>query len=165
MSGRRLRAAVHARPLDVAALVAEVQHPAAGATVLFVGTVREVNDGRAVTGIDYTAYETMAGRELRAVLDEAADRFAPTAIVAEHRVGYLELGEASVAIVVTHAHRAAAYDASRYVIEQLKRRVPVWKREHYVDGAREWVSPAPPPAEPGATEPVPTGALGPPVRR
>jgi molybdopterin synthase catalytic subunit len=161
----RLRAAVHARPLDIAALVAEVQDPAAGATVLFVGTVREVNDGRAVTGIDYTAYETMAGRELRAVLDEAAARFSPTAMVAEHRIGYLALGQASVAIVVSHAHRAAAYEASRYVIEQLKRRVPIWKREHYVDGTREWVTPVPTPAEPRVTEPAPAATLATPARR
>jgi molybdopterin synthase catalytic subunit len=103
--------------------------------------VREVNDGRAVTGIEYSAYEGMAARELAAIAGEAAARSGTTDIVVEHRIGRLELGEASVVIAVAHPHRAEAYDASRYIIEQLKRRVPIWKREEYVDGTREWVDP------------------------
>ena len=136
-----MRATIVRAPIDRAALLEEVASTASGATILFVGTVRETNDGRAVSGIEYAAYETMAARELDAILAEAATRFHTNDIVVEHRVGHLALGEVSVAIAVAHAHRAEAYDASRYVIEQLKRRVPIWKREAYVDGTREWVDP------------------------
>ena len=109
--------------------------------MLFVGTVREQNDGRAVLGIEYAAYGPMAERELAAIAREAGARFDTGDIVVEHRVGELALGEASVAIAVAHPHRAPAYDASRYVIEQIKTRVPVWKREAYADGTRAWVDP------------------------
>ena len=131
---------VHA-PIDAARLLAEVSAPANGAAILFVGTVREVNEGRAVTGIDYSAYAGMARRELDAIVREAAARFATDAVVVEHRLGTLAVGDASVVIAVGHPRRAAAYEASRFVIEELKRRVPIWKREHYTDGTREWVDP------------------------
>jgi molybdopterin synthase catalytic subunit len=143
-----MRTALHQRPLDAAALLAEVGSVANGAAVLFVGTVRDVNDGRAVTGIDYSAYEAMAEREMAAIAGEAAERFGTADIVVEHRLGTLGLGEASVVIAVAHPRRAQAYEASRYIIEELKRRVPVWKREHYADGTREWVDPT------GAAAPV-----------
>ena len=136
-----MRAALVRTRIDLSALLDEVASPAIGATILFVGTVRETNDGRSVSGIEYSAYEPMAVRELEAILAEAATRFRTADIVVEHRIGELGLGEASVAIAVAHAHRAEAYEASRYVIEQLKRRVPIWKRESYVDGTREWVDP------------------------
>ena len=123
------------------ALLAEVARDAHGATVLFVGTVRDMNDGREVTGMEYTAYRAMAEREMLAIVGEAATRFGTSDVVVEHRVGTLTLGDASVVIAVSHAHRAPAYDASRFVIEELKKRVPIWKREHYVDGTREWVDP------------------------
>ena len=129
------------RPIDAAALLAEVASPAAGATALFLGTVRDVNDGRAVTGIEYTAYEAMATRELAAIAAAAAERFGTDRLVIEHRLGALSLGDVSVGIAVAHAHRAPALDALRMAIEELKRRVPIWKREHYVDGTREWVDP------------------------
>jgi len=137
-----MRSAIVERPLDPAALLAEIADPANGAAVLFVGTVRETNDGRAVTGIDYSAYRPMAERELAAIVREAAARFDTPHVVVEHRVGTLALGETSVAIAVAHPRRAPAYEASRWVIEELKRRVPVWKREHYADGTREWVDPS-----------------------
>jgi molybdopterin synthase catalytic subunit len=136
-----MRAAIVVVPINPAALLTEVGNVANGASLLFVGTVRDMNEGRAVTGIEYAAYESMAARELDAIVSEAALRFNTNAIVVEHRIGELALGEASVAIAVAHAHRAPAYEASRFVIEQLKRRVPIWKREHYVDGTREWVDP------------------------
>lgn len=129
------------RPIDPTVLVAEVARAANGATVLFLGTVREQSDGRAVTGIEYAAYGPMAERELAAIGAEAAARFGTPDVVIEHCVGHSTLGEASVAIAVAHPHRGAAYDASRYVIEQIKQRVPVWKREAYADGTREWVDP------------------------
>jgi molybdopterin synthase catalytic subunit len=136
-----MRAAIVLRPLDPSALLAEVAGVANGASILFVGTVRDVNEGRAVSGIEYTTYESMAVRELDAIVAEAASRFGTNDVVVEHRVGRLALGEASVVVAVAHPHRAEAYDASRFIIEELKRRVPIWKREEYVDGTREWVDP------------------------
>jgi len=135
-----MRAALIETPIDVGALVAEVAHTANGATLVFVGTVRDVNNGRAITGMEYRAYHAMALRELSDITREAAAEFETDDIVVEHRVGTLGLGDASVAIVVAHPHRGPAYEASRYVIEQLKQRVPIWKLEHYVDGSREWVA-------------------------
>jgi molybdopterin synthase catalytic subunit len=136
-----MRAAVVRRPIDPSGLLAEVQRAQNGASVLFVGTVREVNDGRAVTGMEYTAYEAMAERELALVVEEATQLFGTDDVIVEHRIGELGIGDASVAIASAHPHRARAFDAARYVIEQLKVRVPIWKLEHYVDGTREWVDP------------------------
>jgi molybdopterin synthase catalytic subunit len=127
-----------------------VSDPAAGATALFLGTVRNTDAGRAVTGIDYHAYAGMANRYLAAIVAEASQRYGTCAIRAEHRVGYLGLGEISVAIAASHARRAPAFAAARYVIEEVKRRVPIWKREHYADGTREWVDPARPGGESSA---------------
>jgi molybdopterin synthase catalytic subunit len=136
------RAAIVTRPIEPSALIAEVSSSAHGATALFLGTVRDVNDGRAVTGMEYTAYEPMAARELAKIAAEAAREFADAEIVVEHRLGTLALGDVSVAIAAAHPHRGQALDAMRFVIEQLKRRAPIWKREHYADGTREWVDPS-----------------------
>lgn len=136
-----MRTALVDRVIDVTALVREVASTSNGATVLFIGTVRDVNDQRSVTGMEYSAYKSMAEREMHDIAREASERFGTPDVVIEHRVGALELGEASVAIVVGHPHRGGAYEASRYIIEQLKQRVPIWKLEHYVDGTREWVDP------------------------
>ncbi|HTE47854.1 MAG TPA: molybdenum cofactor biosynthesis protein MoaE [Gemmatimonadaceae bacterium] len=125
--------------IETSALIAEVSRHANGAVVLFIGTVRDVNGGRPVSGMAYSAYESMAERELADIAREASERYGTPDVVIEHRLGELELGEASVAIAVAHPHRGQAYDASRYVIEQLKKRVPIWKLEHYEDGSREWV--------------------------
>lgn len=133
-------------PIDPAALLRLASRPANGALLLFVGVVRDVNDGRHVTGIEYSAYEAMAATELAAIANEAVLRFGTPNVVIEHRLGELALEEASVGIAVGHPHRGAAYDASRWIIEQLKRRVPIWKREHYVDGTRDWVDPSGRPA-------------------
>ena len=136
-----MRTALVQRPLDPAVLLAEVAAVGHGATALFVGTVRDTHAGRHVTGMDYHAYEAMAVHELNAVVAEAEAQFPGAQIVCEHRTGALTLGEASVVIAAAHAHRAPAFDACRFVIEELKRRVPIWKREHYVDGTRAWVDP------------------------
>jgi molybdopterin synthase catalytic subunit len=110
-----------------------------GALLLFVGRVRNHNDGRPVARLRYEAYTEMAERELEAILREAADRCEATRIEAVHRTGTLEIGEASVAIAVASPHRASAFEASRYVIEEIKKRLPVWKREVYADGSDAWV--------------------------
>jgi molybdopterin synthase catalytic subunit len=139
-----MRTALVRRPIDTAILLAEVQRACNGASVLFVGTVREMNDGRAVSGMEYKAYEAMAASELARIAAEAAAQFATEDIVVEHRLGELQIGDASVVIVAAHQHRARAFDAARYVIEALKKRVPIWKLEHYTDGTREWVDPTSP---------------------
>ena len=135
------RAVITEDPIDTTAVMARVASDGYGATVLFVGTVRDQNGGQGVSGLDYTAYEAMALDELDRILGEAQDRFAGTAVAAVHRVGTLAPGEISIAVAAAHAHRASAFDAARYVIEEVKRRLPVWKREHYLDGTREWVAP------------------------
>lgn len=134
-----MRTALVNHPLDAAALLAEVADVGSGASTLFVGTVRRTNQGRPVTGIDYSAYEPMALSEMTAIVEEAVAKFGTTHIVLEHRLGTLMLGEASIIIAVSHERRAAALDAQRYVIEEVKLRVPIWKREHYADGERAWV--------------------------
>lgn len=129
------------QPIDVPAVVAAVAGPDAGAVSLFLGTVRNLNDGRPVSGIEYEAYPAMALREMAAIASEAERAFEGVRVAVVHRTGFLGVGEISVAIAAAHPHRAAALDASREVIEALKRRVPIWKREHYLDGERRWVDP------------------------
>jgi molybdopterin synthase catalytic subunit len=133
--------AIVSSPIDTGLLLARVASPAHGATSLFLGTVRELNDGRAVSGLEYSAYESMAASELRRIAEEASAQFDVSAIAIEHRIGALALGDISVAIAVAHAHRAPSLDACRYIIEALKLRVPIWKRELYVGGTREWIDP------------------------
>jgi molybdopterin synthase catalytic subunit len=128
-------------PIDPAAVIRAVSTRANGAVLLFLGAVRHVNDGRDVTGIDYAAYEAMAQRELDAIVAEGTARFGTPDVAIVHRLGELAVEDVSVAIAVGHPHRDTAYALSRWVIEELKRRVPIWKREHYVDGTREWVDP------------------------
>lgn len=135
------RVAIVTDPVDTAAILAELESPAHGASILFVGTVREVNDGKPVRGMDYTSYSAMAEKEMAAIAREAVDKFFGSSVVIVHRIGELAIGDASVAVATAHAHRDAAYGASRYAIEELKARVPIWKREHYADGTREWIDP------------------------
>jgi len=134
-------------PIDPIALLQRVRTPANGAVILFLGAVRQVNDGRAVTGIDYAAYEGMAASELESIASDGASKFGTSDIAIEHRLGELSVEDISVAIAVGHPHRDAAYALSRWIIEELKRRVPIWKREHYTDGTLEWVDPT---GRPGA---------------
>jgi molybdopterin synthase catalytic subunit len=134
-----MRVALVDRPIDVGALIAEATDASCGACVTFLGTVRDTNEGRPVIGIEYSAYRGMAEREMGAIANEAEERFGVSRLVIEHRLGALTLSDVSVAVVAAHAHRAPALDANRYVIEELKRRVPIWKLELYSDGTREWV--------------------------
>ena len=135
------RASIVVSAIDPASLIEEVSSAQYGAISLFVGTVREVNEGRSVSAIEYSAYKSMASAEIERILDEAVERFGISALVVEHRIGLLGLGEVSVAIAAAHPHRAPALDSTRYVIEEIKKRVPIWKKEHYSDGTREWVDP------------------------
>jgi molybdopterin synthase catalytic subunit/molybdopterin converting factor small subunit len=127
------------RPIDVAALEA-VAGPAHGALVTFVGRARNhADDGREVLELEYEAYPEMAEAVLRQIAIEAGERWGARVAVV-HRVGVVPLGEAAVAIVTAAAHRGAAYDASRFVIEAIKQRLPIWKRERFADGS-EWKRP------------------------
>jgi len=132
-------AAVTDQPIDAARLLADSVSPEDGAALLFWGVVRNENDGRPVSHLEYHAYAEMAERMMQRIADEAVARFGVGGVRVVHRVGRLEVGEASVAICVAAPHRGEAYEASRYVIEELKRRVPVWKREGYADGDSDWV--------------------------
>ena len=125
--------------LDPSALLARVGGASDGAVLLFLGTVRDHADGRSVTGMRYEAYAEMAAEVLAQVAREAAERLGTDRVAVEHRVGELAVGEVSVAIAVSSPHRAQAYEASRYVIEEIKKRLPVWKHERYVGGDASWV--------------------------
>lgn len=133
-------AAVTDQPLDGARLLADSVSPEDGAALLFWGVVRNENDGRPVSHLEYHAYAEMAERTMHRIAEEAISRFGVGDVRVVHRVGRLEIGEASVAIAVAAPHRGQAYEASRYVIEELKRRVPIWKREGYTDGDTGWVA-------------------------
>jgi len=119
-------------PIDVAALV--VTSPQDGAGCLFVGVVRNEHQGRRVERLEYEAYEEMALPLMKEIAAEAKRRFSVTEIRLVHRVGRLEIGEASVAVAVASPHRAEAFDACRFAIDTLKAKVPIWKKEHYADG-------------------------------
>lgn len=118
-----------------------------GAAVLFLGTVREENDGLPVSGLSYDAYDEMAKRVLAEIAAEAAERLGTDRLAVVHRVGDLEIGDVSVAIAASSPHRAEAFDATRYVIEEIKKRLPIWKKEHYVHGEARWLEGAAPPTE------------------
>lgn len=128
-------------PIDPAELNRSLRDDAAGALVEFVGIVRDNHQGRSVTGLDYEAYEPLATREGTAVCEEAADRFGVLRVECVHRTGTLAVGEPAVWIGVLSAHRGPAFEACRYVIDELKERVPIWKKEHYTEGESEWVDP------------------------
>jgi molybdopterin synthase catalytic subunit len=132
--------AITSKVIDPAALKLELQRDAAGACVCFEGWVRDHNDGAAVTALEYEAHRAIAETEGRKILDEARERFAILTARCEHRVGKLAIGDCAVWVGVTAAHRGAAFDACRYIIDETKQRVPIWKKEHYDDGQSGWVN-------------------------
>lgn len=134
--------------IDRDALVAKLQQPGAGAIVVFDGIVRDNTRGRKTLYLDYEAYEEMALGQMQKLADDVAGRFAIDRVGMVHRLGRLQIGESSIVIVVTSAHRAAAFDACRWLIDTLKRTVPIWKKEHFADGA-VWTDGEPFPAELG----------------
>ena len=129
-------------PISLDALVAEVAQPACGGTCLFLGTVRDGPDEHGVTAIEYSAYEAMVDAEFGRLLADARDRWPEARIAVRHRLGTIPVGEASIAIVAAAPHRAQAFEACRYVIEGVKQRIPVWKKELRVDGTEVWVDPS-----------------------
>ena len=130
-------------PIDPGATVARVGDPGSGATTLFLGTVRDHAPGKAgVTHLEYEAYAEVVEGKIAEIVAEARDHWDLTRVVVEHRTGVVGVGEASVAVAVSSAHRAEAFAAARYVIDALKHRVPIWKKEHWPGGA-EWVREGP----------------------
>ncbi len=131
--------AVSAAPIDAAALVDFVSSPECGAVVLFLGTVRNHSRGKTdVTHLEYEAYDGVVESKLAEIVAEAMARWPVPRVAAVHRVGSLAVGESSVAVAVASPHRADAFEAGRYLIDELKKRVPIWKKEHWPGGA-EWV--------------------------
>lgn len=136
------RAALTEEPLDVAAVTDAVRHPACGAVLIFLGTVRDSHRGRLVSHLAYSAYRTMARRRLGRIVEDLEQDHRTggaglrAAIV--HRLGEVRAGQPSVVIAVASPHREAAYEASRRALERLKAEVPIWKKEHYGDGEATW---------------------------
>ncbi len=128
-------------PIDPTACQQYVATTRAGAIVSFLGTVREITGERRTVYLSYEAYDTMAARKLREIAEEARERFSLERIAVVHRVGRMDPGEVSVAIAVSAAHRAQAFDGCRFVIEAIKKDVPIWKKEVWADGTEEWVHP------------------------
>jgi molybdopterin synthase catalytic subunit len=140
--------AVTSEPLDLQTLIEEISRTstADGAVASFVGLVRETNQGRRVSYLEYEAYEPLAVRALQLIIKEAGETWADTRIGVHHRTGRLELGEASIIIVAASPHRAHAFAACRYTIERVKQIVPIWKHEHF-EGGDVWLEGAT--ADPG----------------
>lgn len=128
------------KPIDVAALQRTLADERAGACVTFEGWVRNQNEGQPVRSLEYEAYVILAEAEGERILTEAREKFALVGVVAVHRVGHLRLGELAVWVGVTAQHRGAAFDACRYVIDEAKARLPIWKKEHYESGVTAWIN-------------------------
>jgi len=134
-AGRRRYATLVRDPIDTQRILASLKRGEDGAAVVFEGIVRNQTRGRKTLYLDYEAYEEMALRELESLAVQALGKFQIRDVALVHRLGRLEIGETSVLIVVVSAHRAAAFDACRWLIDTLKRTVPIWKKEHFEDGA------------------------------
>jgi len=123
-------------------LLAEVQGPERGGTCVFMGTVRNGPEESGVVEIEYSAYDAMADAEMERMLTETEQRWPGVRVALRHRVGRVPVGEASIAIVAAAPHRAEAFAACRHVIEEVKRRLPMWKKEYRMDGTTAWVDPS-----------------------
>ena len=128
--------------IDSQALLDFVTTPRSGAVILFLGTVRELTGGKRTVALDYQAYPEMAIAKMQELVAEASQRWPIQKVAVVHRTGHLELAEASVAIAVSSPHRGDAFQAGQYLIDELKVRVPVWKKENWDDGTTEWVHPS-----------------------
>ena len=122
-------------PIESAEIIKAIKHAEDGAVVVFDGIVRNNSKGRPTLYLDYEAYEEMADKQMRTLAQEAIAQFGVRQVIIVHRLGRLHVGETSVLIIVASAHRAQAYEASRWLIDTLKKTVPIWKKETFVDGA------------------------------
>lgn len=130
--------AVTTAPLDLLALAADLSGDGDGAVASFAGLVRDHNQGRRVLFLEYEAYEPLAVKALQRIVDEAREAWPATRLALQHRIGRLEIGEASIIIAAASPHRADAFAACRYAIERVKQIVPIWKREHF-EGGEVWL--------------------------
>ena len=128
------------RQIDVEALRKQMNSDEAGAFVSFEGRVRNFNEGKSVSSLEYEAYEALAVKEANKILQEARQLFSVLEIICVHRVGALQIGDIAVWVGVISRHRGEGFDACRYVIDHVKARVPIWKKEFYVDGSSTWVN-------------------------
>ena len=128
-------------PIDSAQILAAAAHPHAGAVVLFLGVTRQLTAGRETASLDYECYPEMAAKKLQELEAEARTRWPLLHCEIVHRLGHLEIGEASIAIAVSSPHRKAAFEAGEWLIDTIKQVVPIWKQENWQDGASEWVHP------------------------
>jgi molybdopterin synthase catalytic subunit len=126
-------------PIDVGRLLREASRPDCGAVSLFVGNTRDHHEGRRVLALAYEAYAPMAIAALERLERETLARFAVASCRIVHRLGEVPISEASVIVIVAAAHRAPAFDACRWAMDELKRTVPIWKKESFADGGAEWV--------------------------
>jgi len=131
-------------PIHIPSVLEGVADPQTGGTVFFLGTVRDHHQGKIVTSLSYEAYIPMAEAQLETLVKDVVTRFHPNHVGVVHRIGPIPLGEAAVAIAVSSAHREAAFDACRALIEGIKARIPIWKHETYADGTSVWVNPTSP---------------------
>ena len=127
-------------PIDTAALRAELANPESGGYTSFEGWVRNHNEGHRVGHLEYEAFEPLAVKEGERIVAEAIERFGIERAACVHRVGDLAIGDMAVWVGVTAEHRGAAFDACRYVIDETKARVPIWKKEYYASGETGWVN-------------------------
>lgn len=125
-------------PIDIASLFASFHSPLTGAIVMFSGEVRNVNKGRMVEYLEYEAYESMAQKEILDILNYANKQWVLNKALCVHRLGRLEVSECAVLVLTASMHRADAYDANRYIIDAVKHKVPIWKKECFTDGTFEW---------------------------
>ena len=128
------------RPIDVTGLAHELRDGSAGAYACFEGWVRNLNEGQRVTSLEYESHGPVARREGEKILAEALDRFGLLAAASRHRVGHLQIGDCAVWVGVSAPHRGAAFEGCRYIIDELKQRLPIWKKEHYRDGHSHWIN-------------------------
>ena len=128
------------RPIEPQSAQRELTHTSAGACATFEGWVRNHNEGQAVASLEYEAYAQLAEAEGNRIMTEAVAKFDLLAAQAVHRVGHLQIGDMAVWVGVAAAHRGPAFDACRFIIDELKARVPIWKKEHYVAGASAWIN-------------------------
>jgi molybdopterin synthase catalytic subunit len=128
-------------PIEYHALTEQVRRPGCGAVVTFLGTVRDLTDGRETVALDYEAYPGMAEKKLAEIEADTRRRWPVGDLAMVHRLGRLELGEVSVAVAISCPHRAEAFEACRHAIDRLKELVPIWKKENWKDGSCEWVHP------------------------
>ena len=127
-------------PIDPTALKQSIANDAAGAIVIFEGWVRNHNEGKPVDALEYSAYEALCNNEATIIFEEATSKFDILDIVGTHRIGKLNIGEVAVFVGVTSKHRKAAFEACEYVIDELKVRLPIWKKEYYTTGESEWIN-------------------------